>query len=173
MLAFVPAILAARPTAARVELQASKGEAAWFFRSCRDSQAGGVATWAVDPHASIPNRSALRIRVDNAYPGYRLACDLYFANSGKLPIAVKTIQVLNPHEGDLSVSALVAPGEHEKVIQPCGSRPGWGRDPASLPSNCRSKIEFALAIGPDVKENSSLDFSILVRLEEVRGGRNP
>jgi hypothetical protein len=160
-----------RPSAARVDLFAGKGEAVWFFHSCSSGRAGDAAIWAVDLNPSVSNQSSLRFQVKNAYPGYQLHCDLDFANSGKSPISVEDIAIYNPNSSDLSLSVKVAPGEHQKVLQPCGSIPSWGKDPTSLPDQCRSKILFALTVGPDVQENSRLDFAVQVRLEEEPGGR--
>jgi hypothetical protein len=79
---------------------------------------------------------------------------------------VKEITVYNPNNKDLLLSAGVASGEENKILQPCGSRPGWGKNPASLPSRCRSKIKLTLTVGQNVTENSRLDFAVHVRLEE-------
>jgi hypothetical protein len=169
ILAVVLAMLLTRPSEARVDLHGGKGEAVWFFRSCSPGRGGEAASWAVDLNPSVSDRSSLKFQVNNAYPGYRLYCDLYFANSGKSPISVKHISVYNPDSGDLSLSAKVAPGEDRKVLRPCGSKPLWGKNPTSLPTQCRSKIQLALTVGPDVKENSRLDFAVQVRLEEKPG----
>jgi len=165
-LAFVPALLATRPAAAKIDLHAGKGEAVWFFRSCNNGKTGETAIWAVDLNPSLSNRTSINIQVKNAYPGYQLVCELYFANSGKLPISVKDITVSNPNSSNLFLSAIVAHGEQEKVLQPCGSKPGWGKNPSNLPSNCQSKIKLALTIGPKAEENSRMYFAIRVRLEE-------
>jgi len=172
ILAFVPALLAARPASAKVDLKAGKGEAVWFYRSCTPGKPGATATWMVELNPYVSSRTSLNFQVKNAYPGYQLVCELYFANSGKFPVWVKEITVYNPNAGDLILSATVAPGEQKKILQPCGSKPGWGRNPGGLPSNCRSKIKLVLIIGPSVKENSRLDFAVRVRLEEKPGYRN-
>jgi len=172
-LAFTPALLAARPAAARVELTGGRGEAVWFFRSCTPGQPGSVATWTVDLTPDVPNQRALNFQVENAYPGYQLECDLYFANSGKVPFSVKEITIQNPNSGDLALSVTVAPGERRKALQPCGSKPAWGTDPASLPRSCRSKIELTLTVGSQAQENSPLNFAVQVRLQEQTGQSNP
>ena len=166
ILAFVPALIDAHPAGAMVDLNAGKGEAVWFYRSCTPGKPGAVATWAVDLNPSVPNRTSLNFKVKNAFPGYQLVCELYFANSGKLPVWVKEITVYNPNSSDLLLSAVVTPGEYKKLIQPCGSKPSWGKNPASLPSRCWSKIMVSLTIGQKVKENFRMDFAIRVRLEE-------
>lgn len=165
-LAFVPALLSTYPAAAKVDLHAGKGEAVWFFRSCNNGRTGETVISAVGLNPSVSNRTSINIQVKNAYPGYQLVCELYFANSGKLPISVKDITVTNPNSSNLFLSAIVARGEKGKVLQPCGSKPGWGKNPSNLPPNCRSKIKLALTIGPKAEENRRMDFVIRVRLEE-------
>jgi hypothetical protein len=162
----VPALLDARPAGAQVDLQAGKGEAVWFYRSCTPAKPGAVATWTVEPNPSVPSRTSLIFRVKNAYPGFQLHCELSFVNTGKLPIGVKEISVYNPNSSDLLLSAAVAPDQYRKILQPCGSKPGWGKNPSSLPSKCWSKIKLVVTIGPRVKENIRMDFSVRVRLEE-------
>jgi hypothetical protein len=166
VMAFVPALLNARPAGAKVDLHAGKGEAVWFYRSCTPARPGAVAAWKVEPNASVPSRTSLNFQVKNAYPGYQLQCELYFANTGKFPIWVKEISVYNPTTGDLLLSAAVAPDQHKKILQPCGFKPNWGKNPANLPSKCWSKIKLVLTIGQNVKENIRMEFSVRVRLEE-------
>jgi hypothetical protein len=166
IVAFVPAFIAARPAEAKVDLYAGKGEAVWFYRSCTPARPGAVATWKMEPKPSAPSRTSLNFQVKNAYPGYQLHCELYFANTGKLPIWVKEITAYNPNSKDLLLSATIAPGEYKKILQPCDSKPNWGKNPASLPGKCWSKIKLTLSIGQNVKENSRLDFAVRVRLEE-------
>jgi hypothetical protein len=166
ILASVPALVAARPAEAKVDLHAGKGEAVWFYRSCTPAKLGAVATWSVDLDPAVHSRTSLKFQVKNAYPGYQLICELYFANSGKLPIRVKEISVYNPNSKDLILSAVAAPGEQKKILQPCNFKPAWGRNPAGVSSSCRSKITITLTLGPNVKENSRLDFAVRVRLEE-------
>jgi hypothetical protein len=168
ILAFVPALLAARPVSAKVELNAGKGEAVWFFRSCHPGRPGAVAKWALDLDPSMRNQTSLQFQVQNAYPRYQLNCELYFANTGKFPIAVKNISVYNPNPDDLILTAIMAHPEKGRAIQPCGSRPRWGNHPASLPFNCQAKLKLVLTIGPNVGENIRLDFSVQVRVEEKR-----
>jgi hypothetical protein len=170
ILAGVAALIAAQPTAAGVDLNANYGEALWFFRACQPEPLGDTATWRVDLNPVAPNRRSLRVQVENAYPGYQLVCELHFANTGQFSIAVEDIQVLNPHPGDLVLAATVAPGEQGQVLRPCGGRPHWGQDPASLPANCQSRINLALTIGPEVGEGQRLNFAVQVRLEEMPGG---
>lgn len=165
-LAFVPALLSTYPAAAKVDLHASKGEAVWFFRSCNNGKTGETAIWVVDLNPSISNRTSINIQVKNAYPGYQLVCELYFANSGKLPVSVKDITVSNPNSRSLFLSTIVVHSEQGKVLLPCGFKPGWGKNPSNLPSNCRSKIKLALTIGPKAEESSHMYFSVRVRLEE-------
>jgi len=166
ILSIVPAFLAPRPAAARVELDAGRGEAVWFFRTCVSDKAEQVAAWAVDLNPSATGRNSINIQVRNAYPGYQLRCDLYFANTGKIPLSVKGISVTNSNPGDLVVSAQIAPGEQPKVIKSCGSKPAWGKNPAALQGNCRSIIKLVLTIGPQAQEKSVIDFTVRVRLEE-------
>jgi hypothetical protein len=169
----VSAFLAARPTSAKVELVAGKGEATWFYSLCQPGRPNPAATWTVGLNPLVSNRSSLKIRVENAYPSFQLQCDLHFANSGEVPFKVKEISVYNPNSGDLVLSVTVAPSENGKVISPCRSRPRWGVHPSSLPASCRSKINLALTIGPQVDENSRLDFAVRVRLEENAGALAP
>jgi hypothetical protein len=166
ILAFVPALIDARPAGAMVDLHAGKGEAVWFYRSCTPAKPGAAATWTVEPNPSVPSRSSLKFQVKNAYPGFQLHCELYFANTGKLPIWVKTISVYNPNTGDLMLSAAVAPSEQKKILKPCGLKPGWGKNPSSLAAKCWSKIRLVVTVGPNVNENIRMDFSVRVRLEE-------
>jgi len=166
ILALVPTFFTTHPAAAQVDLKAGKGEAVWLFRSCQSGKPGAVANWVVDLNPSAPSRTSLNIKVKNVYPNYQLICDLYFANSGKLPILVKTITVTNLNSGNLILSATVPADEQKKIIQPCNSKPSWGKNPASLSPKCWSKIKLILTVGPKVKENISLNFAIQVRLEE-------
>ena len=166
IVAFVPTFFSPHPAAAKVDLYAGKGEAVWFYRSCTTLKPGIVATWSVEPAYSLLTPTSLKYQVRNAYPGYQLQCELYFANTGKLPIRVKTINLGNPNPGTLILSATVAPGEQNKTLVPCVSKLSWGKSPASLPSNCWSKIKVVMTIAPHVKENIRMEFSIQVRLEE-------
>jgi hypothetical protein len=166
VLASVPAFLAARPASARATLKADKGQAVWFFRSCEDGHTGEVATWAVDLAPGVTDQTSLRIQVGNAFPGYRLSCSLYFVNSGKIPFLVKDITVNNPNSEDLLLSATLPRAEQGRVLEPCRYRPIWDSIPLSVPCACRSRIDVTLALGPNVDENSRLDFGIQVRLEE-------
>jgi hypothetical protein len=104
--------------------------------------------------------------VGNAYPGYQLTCELFFANSGRLKIWAKDVTVYNPNSGDLLLSAAVPREEQGKILKSCGFKPTWGKSPTSVPSTCWSKIKLTLTIGPNVQENSRLDFTVRVRLEE-------
>jgi hypothetical protein len=169
ILALVPAFLAARPAGAQVSLQAGNGEAVWFYRSCIPGNSGAVATWIVAPNPSILNRTSLNFQVKNAYPGYQLVCELYFANSGKIRFSVKEITVYNPNSTALSLLAVVPAGEKDKVLQSCGYRPAWGANLTSVPSGCRSKIKITLTLGQNVQENSRLDFAVRIRLEKKLG----
>ena len=166
ILAFIPVLLSTRPAAAKVELNAGKGEAVWFYHSCTSMQPGAAATWVVDLNPSVPDGTSLNFQVKNAYPGYQLVCELDFANSGKIHFGVKEITVYNPNAEDLSLSAALPREERGKILKSCGFRPAWGRNPLSMPSDCRSKIKLTLTIGPNVEENSRLDFAVRVRLEE-------
>jgi hypothetical protein len=166
ILAFIPALLATRPAEAKVDLYAGKGEVVWFYRSCTPAKPGAVATWKVEPNPSISGRTSLNFQVKNGYPGYQLHCELYFANTGKLPIWLKEITIYNPNSKDLLLSAAVTPGDHKKILQPCGSKPDWGKNPSGLPSKCWTKIKLTLSIGPNVKQNSCLVFAVRVRLDE-------
>jgi hypothetical protein len=165
VMAFVPALLNARPAGAQVDLHAGKGEAVWFYRSCTPARPGAVATWKVEPNPSVPSRTSLNFQVKNAYPGYQLVCELYFANTGKIPIGMREITVSSPNPKELILSAAIAPGEQRKILKPCGFKPSWGKNPASFPLNCQSKMKLMLTIGPNVQENSHLTFSVQVRLQ--------
>ena len=166
ILAFIPALLNARPAAARADLNAGKGEAVWFYRSCTPAIPGAIATWSVDLNSAVPDQTSLNFQVSNAYPGYRLTCELYFANSGKQKIWTKDVTVYNPNSGDLILSAVIPGEEQGRIIKSCSFTPTWGKNPVSVPSNCQSKIKLTLSIGPDVQECSRLDFAVRVRLEE-------
>jgi hypothetical protein len=166
ILALFPALLSARPAQAKVDLQAGKGEAVWFYRSCTPALPGAAATWKVELNPSVSNLTSLSFQVKNAYPGYQLACELYFANSGKLKIWIKEIRLYNPNDEDLLLSAVTPSEEQGKLLKSCGFRPAWGKNPISVPSNCQSKIKLILTIGPNADENSRLDFAVRVRLEE-------
>ena len=175
-LAFIALVLAlfvtffsTHPAVASANLNCSTGEAVWFYRSCTSGKPGAPATWVVDLNPSVFDKTSLNFQIKNAYPGYQLVCELHFANSGKLPIWVKEVNVYNPNARDLTLSAVLPPGEQKKVLQPCGSKPTWGKDPASLPSNCRSRIKLVLTIGLNVRESSRMEFAVRVQLEEKPG----
>lgn len=156
--------LLARPTSAKVDLSAGRvGDAAWFFRSCSSPQGG--ASWQVELNEATKKQKSLSIQVDNAYPGYRLDCDLYFINSGRVPLRVKHIKILNPKPDQLTLTAR-EDGPAGKTVQPCGYMAKWGSNPRDVQAACRSKISFALTVGARVKENAHLPFNIHVELEE-------
>jgi hypothetical protein len=140
------AFLWARPTAARAELLSARGAAAWFYRACRSVPPDAPARWSVEP-------------------GYRLACDLHFANSGQIPFLVKEIKIVNPRPIDLSITALEGPPAR-RALKPCGYAPRWGLLAERVPAACRSVVKITLALGPNVSENSRLDFVVQVILAE-------
>jgi hypothetical protein len=152
-----------RSTSASIALD---GDAAWFFRSCHDDQVSPVATWEVGLSAAEPGQKTVFVGVENAYPGYRLVCDLHFANSGDLLLAVKEIAVLNGNPAVLDVQAIEDHSEGGKVLRPCGFRPVWGTRPNNVPANCRSEIQLLLTVGEQAEENSRLAFAVQVKLEE-------
>jgi hypothetical protein len=117
------------------------------------------------PRRAAVGRQSLRIRVENAYPGYRLACDLHFANSGQIPFLVKEIKIVNPRPIDLSITALEGPPAR-RALKPCGYAPRWGLLAERVPAACRSVVKITLALGPNVSENSRLDFVVQVILAE-------
>lgn len=169
ILAFIPTLMTIRPATAMVNLQYGRGEAVWFYRSCTSPIPGTVANWTVNLNPSVSNGTSLNFRLNNAYPGYRLTCELYFANSGKLSFAVHEIKVYNPNPDDLHLSATVAAAEQNKIIQPCNSRPAWGMDPSRVPAKCQSRIKVILALGQNIAQNNRMEFGVRVRLEEKIG----
>ena len=167
LLAGALAFLQPQPASACIDLQ---GDAAWFYRSCQAGEPGPAASWTVKLDPAVPGQKSLSMQVENAYPGYQLECDLYFANNGELPFFVKTIEVLNPNPSHLALAAALAPGDRGKTLQPCGFAPAWGQDPAQVPPDCQAKIHLSLAVGPEVAENQSLPFTIQVYLREKLAG---
>jgi hypothetical protein len=165
LLALSAALIVTEPTSARVDLTTAQGEAVWFFRACQPAQPGDVAAWSVQPAPFSLVPRSLRFRITNAYPGYQLRCDLVLANSGETPIAATAVLVHNPYPAGIAISAGVAPGALNRVLAPCGLRPHWGRDPASLPANCQLAVAVTVTLNPDVAENLRLDFGVKVSLE--------
>jgi hypothetical protein len=169
VLALISVVIDASPAAAKANLQYFSGEAVWFYRSCSTGKSGTIANWIVELNQRVKDQSSMIFQVNNTYPGYQLACELYFANSGKVPVSVKEVTLYNPNPGELTLSAGIAPGEQKKIIQPCGFKPTWGRNPANLPSSCQSKLKLVLTIGQRASENSRMEFAVQVRLEERPG----
>jgi hypothetical protein len=139
----------------------------WFFRSCDDPEAEGkdVATWAVEPNGR--DQTALRMRVNNAYPGYQVYCELHLANGGNAPVEVTGVNVLNPNPQALTVTAQEDPAQASKVLRPCGSTPAWGTRPSHVPAQCRTEVQLTLQVEPGAAENSRYGFSVEVRVEQV------
>lgn len=149
-----------QPVSACIELQ---GNAAWFYRSC-SAQPGSAATWQVGPDPSKPGRKALLFQIENAYPGYKLECDLYFANGGDLPFTVQSLRVTNFNPQNMTITAVETP--HKNTISPCNIPPAWGRNPSLVATACRSKIHVSLTIGQNVDEDASLPFGVQVGLRQ-------
>ncbi len=139
----------------------------WFFRSCDDPEAGGkdVATWAVEPNGR--DQTALRMRVNNAYPGYQVYCELHLANSGNVPVEVTGVNVLNPNPQALTVTAQEDPAQASKVLRPCGFTPTWGTRPSRVPALCRTEVQLTLQVEQGAAENSRYGFNVEVRVEQV------
>ncbi len=161
-----------QPADACINLDPGRGDAVWFYRTCSISQPGTLASWDVGLVSSRQGAKSLGIQVENAYPGYQLQCDLYFANTGQFPIGVDQINLINRSPHDLILTAVEGPGMQGKVIQPCGSTPAWGKNPSRLPSSCWSKIHVTLTLGAQVKEKIDLPFSIQVKLEQKNSKRH-
>jgi hypothetical protein len=167
LLSGVLAFLEVYPTAACFDLQTGRGAAAWFWRTCSSPQANSAATWSIERKPGQNGEKTLSFQVGNAYPGYRLECDLYFANTGRVPLRVRGVSVINPHRGDLAISAVEAP-VRGKTLQPCVRAPAWGANPNRVPAACRSKVHVSMRVGPDIQQNANFPFTIQVRLDEKR-----
>lgn len=139
----------------------------WFFRSCDDPEMGDkdVATWAVEPTDRDP--TALRMRVNNAYPGYQVYCELHLANGGNVPVEVTGVNVLNPNPQALTVTAQEDPAQANKVLRPCDFTPSWGTRPAHVPARCRTEVQLTLQVERGAAENSRYGFNVEVRVEQV------
>jgi hypothetical protein len=158
----------AQPASACVDLQPGRGDAAWFYRTCSSPQPNAAAQWRVELAPGKSGQKSLSVQVENAYPGYQLECDLYFANSGRMPFNVKNITILNANPSDLSLSAVEGSARRGKTLVPCDFLPRWGLNPAQVPLACRSSIHFLLSVGRNVKENIRLPFTVQVQLDEKR-----
>lgn len=141
--------------------------AVWFFRSCDDPEVGGkdVAVWAIEPNGR--DQTALRMRVNNAYPGYQVYCELHLANSGNVPVEVTGVNVLNPNPQALALTAQEDPAQASKVLRPCGFTPAWGTRPSGVPAYCRTEVQLTLQVAQGAAENSRYGFSMEVRVEQV------
>ncbi len=139
----------------------------WFFRSCDDPEAGGknVAAWAVEPNGR--DQTALRMQVNNAYPGYQVYCELHLANGGNIPVEVTGVNMLNPNPQALAVTAQEDPAQANKVLRPCGFTPAWGTRPSRVPAQCRAELQLTLQVEQGAAENSHYGFNVEVRVEQV------
>ncbi|RME69570.1 MAG: hypothetical protein D6784_18240, partial [Chloroflexi bacterium] len=100
------------------------GQAAWFFGTCVDEDATNIVRWDLRPDLSYPEGNTLQLRVKNGYPGHRLSCKLYLANTGDIPLLVNDIRVGAVASGIL-VEAYLPPEEQGKIIGPCMKPYAW------------------------------------------------
>ncbi len=146
------------------------GQAVWFYRSCRDSETHDVAGWSVglDPRSQM---QSLLAAMTNAYPGYRLQCELHLANTGQMPLSIGSVSVGNTNPLALSVSAAPAGGDSGRVLQPCRRAPAWGTSPSQVAANCQATINLSILVGQSALQGHSYGYGVLVNMKEAVGGR--
>lgn len=157
--------LLAQPAQASVELQTQEGDAVWFTRECATETP--LAVWSVEPDPDEPEGKSLVFKIENAYPGYHLACDLFFANRGQSPFRVREISITNPNPDHLMLTAVEGPVAGKNLVHcPNSADLSWGADPAALPENCWSTIHLSLTIGPEAQQKTQYPFTVEVKLDK-------
>jgi hypothetical protein len=146
------------------------GEAVWFYRDCRDGEGQDVSTWSLLP-APWSNQQSLSAHLGNVYPGYRLNCDLYLANTGHVALTITQVLVGNLDGRAMTVMAAPAASESGQVLRACPRRPAWGTVPAQVPANCRARVSLSVLVLPGAGENRSYGFGVAVILGAALGGR--
>lgn len=146
------------------------GEGVWFYRACRDGENQDVARWTVELDR-WSGQQGLLARLSNSYPGYHLQCELYLANTGRVPLAISHVSIGNAFPLALAVTVVPAPGETNRVLKPCPTRPAWGTAPALVPANCRTRVNLSVLVTDAAREGRSYGYGVAVYLKTVLGGR--
>lgn len=167
LLVGVLAIQLSPPTSASVQFY-GRGKAVWISSTCSSPQPNTAARWTVKPDPEIPGQEKLIFRVENAYPGFNLECDLDFANTGNFPFRVTRIKVINANPLDLTVLAVIKPAGQGRMILPCGSPPYWGIPLNTIPAACREQVRVSLTSGENIAESTAFLFAVQIKLEEKR-----
>lgn len=154
-----------RPAHAQVGIDAGDGAAAWVFQSCADDETGDTAQTTMTLDTSDATGGTLNIRTDNGYPGYRFHCIATLANTGDIPITLTAVGVNNPHPTKLLVEAHPEAFDVGKTIQPCGTAPAWGTDPATIPAECQLSIAVEVLVLGEASPGAEYGYAVTASLE--------
>lgn len=146
----------------------------WFYRSCDEKPQGQeTADWSVRPADNQWGQDELIVIVGNAYPKFSLYCEAHIANTGSVPMKVKSIQIFNTNPTGVTVTAKQA--EPGKVIQPCPFSPDWpdvskndkGYPITQVPAKCRLEIQFTVTMKPSLARDSTVAIGFLVEFQQA------
>jgi hypothetical protein len=139
----------------------------WFFKSCDEFDGDEklredeIVTDVVEPTA---DQKSINVSISNAFPGYKLYCEIQVANTGDVPVRIRDIITATSHPDALLVSAIEIPEEAGKVLDSCGFVPEWGTRPAGVPAGCRQEIQLTVVVLSDFSGSATIGLDVTVEI---------